>query len=501
MEPWLKDLAEQLDEWAANSGVRVTERDSVILVHALVAPQAVDLTDRLKKEGLPFVMEDRGENVIEVGDILEAYAPFRFTVSKPVGLQGPGVRVTNTGFSDLLHQGTLTGTLRLCRCENAFETAAFRIAPLNDTAAFESRTLDAKPRRAVRESTQTRIVPDDIGAWLLRDVEEMPWTDPAFQSWAGQAWKNLARSIANEVENDALVFRGPPLVRLSVQADGSRWGGETEFRALQRAVAWVYDNERELEMRHGLLATEVARSATMGGNAARTIGRVAGPALESARIAYGLNLSQVSRDSLRALTDLRKAISDETAKLADTTRGIATSVATAVFAGAGVILARLTTGSPSSLLVLLAVVPVMYVIAVIWGGWQFVKLQRRIRSQWRQRLYIFLPEADYEQMVEGPAKDAERAFQTASWWGAGFAILVAMGIVGVVLREPIRSQSEADSLSRSKEMTIQAAPPSGQPQAAVSSVSTGTVRPSPTLPAVQPPLPTSSGTPPSQQSQ
>jgi hypothetical protein len=495
MIPWLTNLAELLDRWADCGPVLVSEGDNAILVRALPAPETKMLVETLRQGGWTFDLEDRGENPIGAEDLIDEYAPFRVTARKPGDVAGPARRVTNTGFSDLLRQGAPAGSLRLARCESAFETTAFRAAPFGDEAPFEPRPVEAKPRRAVRESAGTRVVPEDIGQWLLRAPETMPWADAAFQVWARQAWPNLVRSLANEVEGDTVVFRGPPLVRLAIRQDGSTARSQAGFLALQKAAAWVYDNERELEMRHGLLAAELARSAPADDDAIGAVGRLAGPALESARIAYGLNLSQVSRDSLRALADLRKAISDETAKLADTTRGIAGSVATAVFAGAGVVLARLTTGTPSYALIGLACIPILYVGAVVLSGWKFVKVQRRIRSQWRPRLYVFLPDSDYEQMVEGPARDAEGAFRLASWLGLGISIALLAGIIWFVRPDVTRSQGASVAVPPLTTTVQQAAPvpspaapasPASPPSAAAPTPTPGPAVPSAALP---PPTP------------
>ena len=445
MKLCLKQLAELLDGWSDAGGL-LTESDTTIFVHALNAEQAKQLVAVLTEGNWKFDLEDGGSNHITAVDLTEDYAPFKVLAHKPADKTGPGIMVTNTGFSNRLRQHPPIGCIRLARCESQFETATLRVAPLDDTVLFEPRPNDASPRRVVRETNETRVVPSDIGPWLLRDVDNMPWADPSFQTWAQQGWINVVRSLANEVDGSGLVFRGPPLVRLTARLDGEP-EGEAAFCAIQKAGAWVYDNERELEMRHGLFAAEIARAAGTGGDAIGVIGRLAGPALESARIAYGLNLSQVSRDTLKALADLRKAISDEASKLSDATRSVATSVATAVFAGAGVILARLTTGTPSYALIVLACVPVVYVLAVITSGWHFVKLQRRIRGQWRKRLYVFLPEADYQQMVEEPAKDAESAFRFGAWIGLGISVLVLAGVIWVVLTEHAKVPSIAASSS------------------------------------------------------
>jgi hypothetical protein len=73
----------------------------------------------------------------------------------------------------------------------------------------------------------------------------------------------------------------------------------------------------------------------------------------------------------------------------------------------------------------------------------FINVQAGIRANWRQRLYIFLPDKDYEEMVEKPARDAEGAFYTAAWFGAVIGFLLILGIIVYVTLEPVTSPAPA----------------------------------------------------------
>ncbi len=142
-----------------------------------------------------------------------------------------------------------------------------------------------------------------------------------------------------------------------------------------------------------------------------------------------MGLADLSRDALRSLADLRKSVTDETAKLSDATRQLAAAVAGAVAIGLGLIATRLITSANPWLIIGVMVVAAAYVAAVVASGWQFVTLQRRLREDWQPHLYRFLPEPDYERMVTRPAKSAERTF----FWGAGLGALAIVVLVLAVL--------------------------------------------------------------------
>jgi hypothetical protein len=480
MLPLLSSLAVALDRWNDAGRATLTETDSAVVANELKAVDAVELATMCSALGWRVEMDDRAGGETKSGQLTPDFEPFRFVIHKPESVAGPGRLVTNTALAGLLSDGVSVSSLRLVRCAIAFEMITLRISPFEDETGFEPGSVAGKPRRVVRESSARRLVTDDIGHWLLRDTDHLPWTDDAFRTWARLAVPNVMRALSNEVEQDCLVFRGPPLVRLSLRSEAYQSLDEAGFRAIQDAAIWVYDNERELEMRHGLYSAEIARTAAFDSDAAAVFKRAAASALESARIAYGLNLSQVSRDSLRALADLRKAISDETAKLADSTRTIAGSVATSVFAGLGLLLARLTTNAPAPLVVSLTLILGLYVCAVIWSGCRFIKVQEEIRRQWRSRLYVFLSNIDYDEMVEKPAKNAEGAFNLAAIFGAiitGLMVIVVLAAVGLDLRQVpagvnATTSTAPNSAASTPPINVTPSPPIARPAAPNSAIPT-----------------------------
>ena len=182
-------------------------------------------------------------------------------------------------------------------------------------------------------------------------------------------------------------------------------------------------------MRHILLATELARSGAADENTLAFLSVHLNDALESAQIAYQMTLAHTSRDTLITLSDLRKAVTDEAAKLTELSRQLSTAVAGALATGIGLVAARVTAHAPATLVAALMTVVAVYVVMVIASGYQFIRLQRHLRAEWRPKLYRFLPPKDYSRLVAEPAKRAERVFICTALIG-GVAIL-ALGFVCV----------------------------------------------------------------------
>ncbi len=155
--------------------------------------------------------------------------------------------------------------------------------------------------------------------------------------------------------------------------------------------------------------------------------------MESARHAYQIGLHKLSKDALQALADLRKSVGDETSKAADFTRQMTTSVASALFVAIGVLSARLTLAKDSEafslIAALVALIMLFYVSATARSGWYFIGIQRSLRAKWKERTRKFLSLEEYTELVEIPAKQAERAYD----WTAWISIAVALATTATVI--------------------------------------------------------------------
>jgi hypothetical protein len=154
-------------------------------------------------------------------------------------------------------------------------------------------------------------------------------------------------------------------------------------------------------------------------------------------------VAEAGRDTLKVLSDLRKAVTEETAKLSDMGRQLTAAVAAAVATGIGLIAARIATNAPAALIALVMVVVALYVATVIVSGMQFMSLQRQLREDWQHRLYRFLPSNDYERMVVKPTQRAERTFACTA--GLGGATVVVLTVVCMWLAFTQESRQPASS--------------------------------------------------------
>jgi hypothetical protein len=434
MERFRTDLARTVDALARAGRVTVTESREELALYQLDGDGARQVVELLDPAGFALVRlaDEGGELPV---DALEADATgIELVARKPAVPNGVLPILSQAGLAAALDRDHAEPVVWVQRLPRAMETVTVAYLPWGSEAAFVPQVPPPEPARVVRFLADGHV-PAAIGRWLLRDPE-LDISGPVLALWRERACHALATALSQEVERDGrLFFRGPPPSRFRME--GAPRVEISLLSNLQRAVGWVYENPRELENRHGLMAAEIARATLRDGDLIDLAG-IAGIATEGARIAYGFGVSQQSRDALKALGELRKSVSDETGKLSDATRSLAGAVMTSAVGNVGLVIARLTVARDSTFVSVAAgvigVALAIYVGLVIASGWHFLTIQRDLRADWRERLYRFLEDNEYARMVDTPVARAETGFRYAAIGAAIVAVLELIAVMVVVFR-------------------------------------------------------------------
>ncbi len=199
-----------------------------------------------------------------------------------------------------------------------FATERFRLEVWTAEPAqpFSTSPPMPNPKSFVKDFTNEGLVPGDVRPWLLR--REPTIQGEAFRIWRTGASRRLAGCLANQVSGSSAEpmyhFSGPPARRITI-AEGDL---DALFSRFNEAAIWVYRDASDSETRHILLASEIAR--TWRESAGQDLG---GGALDSARSAYEAYVRSGSKETLKALAELRKAVIDEAQKVAQRAQDLA----------------------------------------------------------------------------------------------------------------------------------------------------------------------------------
>ncbi|PNG32239.1 hypothetical protein A1395_22305 [Pseudomonas protegens] len=151
-------------------------------------------------------------------------------------------------------------------------------------------------------------------------------------------------------------------------------------------------------------------------------------ALDCGKIAYQMAVSEITKDTLKSLGDLRKAVTEEASNATDATRQAIAAISTALTVGMGLIAARLTLQINPYLISLVMAVAFGYTTLNVVSGRKFINIQRQLRRDWQSKLYRFLSESEYKKMVGNPINQAESFFYRISCQGLTMLGAAALGI-------------------------------------------------------------------------
>lgn len=458
-------LAELLDQLSEEKLAFIAESEFDVTISNLNVDATKRVLEACTQLNLTDTAYDEEGSEWTIESISNAFEPFRVSFQKPT-TEGVLRLLTNAGFKTHLEAGHSAVRWEVARLSRPYRTLGRLYSGWGSTEDFIPAPETKNPRSLVREFSGQRIVCSDIRPWLLSDdFLEIP-ANSAFSLWANIAVFAILRALSDEIdsEDQSLKFKGPPRLSMALPEAGHDCLtplGVPGFQALQQAGRWVFESKQEAEMRHILLATELARSGSNNSDALNCVKAQIASTLEAAKIAYQMALSDLSRDTLKAMADLRKAITEETAKVVDATRQIITALASALAVGLGLVMARFTIGTDPWLLIGVMVVVAAYVAANIASGWQFMSLQRGLRNDWRPRLYRFIPDDEYQRLVGAPAQRAERTLKAAAIIGGLAVAILTVVVIITALHMPgiVSNGTRPAAIQKSPPVTTQKTPP------------------------------------------
>ncbi|WP_025807880.1 hypothetical protein [Pseudomonas chlororaphis] len=431
-------LASLLNDLARTKQAFISEGESSLSASSLQESATLAVIDAASVAGWHFSIYDTQGNEYHRDEVADDFGPFRIELEKPeqqVEEEGAVLfLVTEIGFSNYLKKGHSATLWRVLGLTKPFCSRLRAYSNWDEALECIEASPTKAPRLLVKESASVRSVPDDIRHWLLADGQTLDSADALNIIWATHAYDALCRCIANEIDEtgSTLTFKGPPKLNLkfdeNLRLNSSRIPIE-EFHSLQDAVAWVYENAREAEVKHILLSAEIARSGRADGMVTAYFKEHLASALECAKIAYQMSISEVTKDTLKSLGDLRKAVTEETSKATDATRQSVTAIATALTVGLGLIAARVSVQVNAYLISIVMVVAVAYTAISVFSGWKFISVQKKLREEWQPKLYRYLSTDEFTKMVKEPIGQVERVFFNVARYGLGILSIVALGVI------------------------------------------------------------------------
>jgi hypothetical protein len=333
---------------------------------------------------------------------------------------------------------------------DSFSTEICIYAPWSGAHTEEgdrSRTDNIPSPRRIIKDVAGGIVPVSIGGFLLATAPLT--TSRPYLTWQHEACKQMLRCLVNEVwrtnGDEVVVLTGPRTRRVS--AGLTELSTADLFLVATDCARWVFASGRDIEVRHTLFTYELAREWSDAETLASAFSTKAPRALDAAKTSFHAHIRETSKDTLKALGDLRKTLSEEVTKVVQQTRELLSTMwrdfafaATAVAARIALSVAeKPAAASPavSGLIASTAVFLAFSLCMTLKSNARFMAIATESRKSWRDKLYGFLPPDDLKRLADDPVQQSESEYKTARSWVIGaYLVMIALIISSAFLPVP-----------------------------------------------------------------
>lgn len=326
--------------------------------------------------------------------------------------------VTRRGFETALRDAEfMLGARKIWIAEDfaPFSTRSCVYLPWG--SSVEHKRLDDtfdSPRRLVRDQSYL-LAPADIRPWyLMTPCDE---TSDAFAAWKEAAVINLIFCLPTEIrasdEASQVVLKGAR----SAFADVDLSKPQSQlFDVVTDAVRWIYDQQRDTETKFHLLNNHLALYWPDKAKWPIGLAGVLDHALASAREAFAFHLQDDSKEAIKSLGDLRKALQEEVARSQTATRDLLSALwRDAAIAGAAFAFRSATTNSSAVKIASLGAATLLFasLLTTVLSNWRFDVLAKQVRAQWRERLYAFMSDKQWVELVTRPVSRARWVYRVS----------------------------------------------------------------------------------------
>jgi hypothetical protein len=272
--------------------------------------------------------------------------------------------------------------------------------------------IAVSPSKLVRDYVPDREIVRDLSPWL---ITKQPALDgELFQAWRAQAGRRLLGGLVNSalVESGKtwLQASGPPIFKIEAENPilAESW------RELTANTEWVFLSSTDIEARHLISALEIARAY----RSSISFGEVLRQALDASRSTYEAHVQSASRETLKALADLRKTVIDETQRVTqraqDLTGGLWRDVAVSAAPFVLKILGDTTKMSSNGIAAGFYFAAAIFILVSLSLQSDindtFLKDQKEARTRWFETLYMYISASERKSIAEDPVENAVKAY-------------------------------------------------------------------------------------------
>lgn len=355
---------------------------------------------------------------------------------------------TEEGWNIFLYNDKLLSKVKnvyLAFTSHSFETFAYTVSPwkkepTNQESPPETHYTPSLTKGIIKYYSPEFTPPEKASSWILKAQVETD--NKALSIWKVLSCKELLKCLTNE-----LYVSDVKMIGLSGKPPRKMAFGDVDnclasFAMIQNVAKWVYLEGEEVELKHTFLTNELAREWPDDITFCNGISVKLTPAFESARLLYKAHIRSSSKDTIKALGDLRKNLAEDTQKIVQQARELTSSMWKDVALTMSAIIIKYTLDSAKSPANPKVYAFVFFAIAIyiivshsinLFINRKFLKLLENNRTVWREKLYNFLDDNDYNELASKPINDSNNGYKAIEKVSTLITSLSAVSLITIGL--------------------------------------------------------------------
>lgn len=271
------------------------------------------------------------------------------------------------------------------------------------------------PRKIIKDYTGAQVTSNHL-FWVTPSEPDTP--DDLFSKWLDIATPKASLLLASEISStDGTQYhtiKGSKTLSIPNDVESTSITRDSQS-SIHEAMYWIFETSRETEVRHTLLSQRLSNNDLKQSESwNKYLSRVLKPSLSNAREDYKSHLLVKTGELLKAITDIRKTVSDETNKIVDKTSALTSSLLrdasiTFVIAALRQTLVSKNLITKESAYFLLIATAAWLATSILLTGYQnkiFIRTQIRFRRNWSKGLSLLISENELKKISKRPIKEA-----------------------------------------------------------------------------------------------
>lgn len=303
--------------------------------------------------------------------------------------------------------------IKLCDQFQPFSTYQFTILPIEAIPFLPNQNWSGEdnPRLVVRTFAEAIALPHRVSAWL--PIGPVPADhSPIYQCWRRIAIAKLGLVLPHEIiqtesktEGIEATLKGPRKLKVAIEANVPE--SPQLFEQLVSAVRWVYESTDHLTSRHDLLIHHLVVEWVTGETWFQGLANHLEEAKRNAADSFRFYLAGETKEVLSSLANLRKAMFDEVSQVSrDVTELVSTLWKDLTLIVGAALINLIPKGvaiqSPEIIYRVVVIFILTHFLFRVSTSLRKQNLSRQEREEWRKRLFKYIEETDYKNLVEKP---------------------------------------------------------------------------------------------------